>query len=118
MSAFTKKTRGAASYYPAIPQPYPDQPGSTVEVLTALKRIVETLTGSSGPEGAHAVTGNTFGAAVVTAVISGQLSPQILPYVNPAILSPLVPPPLQPSPLGLPLSRADVLACISLEVVR
>lgn len=118
MSAFTKTKRGAQSHYPAIPQPYPNQPESTVEVLTALKRVVETLTGASGPEGAHAVTGNTFGPAVVAAVIAGHLSPSILPFVNPKIVSPIVPPPLQPPPQGLGLSSNDVLARISLEVVR
>lgn len=118
MSAFTKKKRGATSFYPAIPQPYPNQPESTIEVLTALKRVVETLTGSSGPEGAHAVTGHTFGAAVVNAVITGQLAPAALGLVNKDIVNPIVPPPLQPTPQGLGLSSNDVLARISLEVVR
>lgn len=115
--SFVKTKQGQPNYYPAIPQPYPNQPGSIIEAVTAMKRVVEALNGSSGPKAASAVTFQTVGAAIVSAVQTGQLSPTILTLVNPTIVNPGIPPSVINTP-GLGLSQAQVLARISVEVVR
>lgn len=97
---FTKTRQGQTNYYPAIPQPYPNQPDSVINAVTAMKRVIEALNGSIGPTAAHSVTFSTIGAALVYGVDKKLLPPWLL---NPAARG---------------LSAAEVLARISIEVVR
>lgn len=97
---FTKKVQGGGPYYASIPQPYPHQPDSVIMAVTAMKRVIETLSGAVGPTAAHSVTFNTIGDALVYGVTNGKIPPWLL----------------DPKQRGM--SSAEVLARISIEVVR